>query len=170
MVMHEQNTQSSFDFALPTMTRNRQDLAKRTCFLPFCREQRALDQCLDMQAWLPQQSYLPFGSPRPPELLPGTLYNVDHSTRISDEVISAACRAAERNRHLPVRAAVRSRRSGRDAAAQGYRTRRELRPRVAAADVCARVTIVAREFVLIRNRASDGACDHIGRWPLQARA
>ncbi|KQV10552.1 2'-5' RNA ligase [Rhizobium sp. Root1203] len=205
--MHEQNTQSSFDFALPTMTPQSSRFGKDNLFFAVLPDRQALDQCLDLQAWLLRE-HLPFGSPRPPELLCVSLYSVDHRTRISDAVVSAACRAAsaidacqfelsfdhvaafrtpQRNaialggnggrellRQLHVRIGIEMQDLGGDS-----RITRDFQPHVALLDdnetmprvtLPAPVTIAAREFVLIRDRAGDGVCDYIDRWPLQASA
>jgi 2'-5' RNA ligase len=93
MVMHEQNTQSSFDFAPVSMTPKSSRFGKETLFFAILPNPDAASACIAVQDRL-QKTHLPLSIPRPPALLHVSLYGVDQRERISDAVIFAACRAA----------------------------------------------------------------------------
>lgn len=93
VVMHEQNTQSSFDFASPRMTRQSSRFGKETLFFAIVPDAEAREACLEIQRDL-RASHGPSLSPQPPERLHVSLYGIHSATRIADELIFAACRAA----------------------------------------------------------------------------
>jgi 2'-5' RNA ligase len=93
MAMHEQNTQSSFDFACPSMQPQSSRFGKENLFFAILPDREAVAACLDVQDRL-KNRHLPFATPRPPERLHVSLYHVDQGMKIPDAVIFAACRAA----------------------------------------------------------------------------
>jgi hypothetical protein len=46
MVMHEQNTQSSFDFALPSMTQQSSRFGKEAPFFAILPDMKAIEACI----------------------------------------------------------------------------------------------------------------------------
>ncbi|WP_244480272.1 hypothetical protein [Rhizobium sp. Root1220] len=66
--MHEQNTQSSFDFALPKMTPQSSRFGKENLFFAILPDRQALGECLDLQKVL-QRAHFPVSSPRPRDFL-----------------------------------------------------------------------------------------------------
>jgi 2'-5' RNA ligase len=91
--MHEQSLQISFEFASPKISPRASRFDKENLFFAILPDGQSLCEYLEIQRRL-QLDHLPFASPRPPELLHVSLYNVEQSARISDAVIFAACRAA----------------------------------------------------------------------------
>ncbi len=93
LVMHEQNTQSSFDFASRTMHPKSSRFGKETLFFAILPDPEALQACLEIQARL-QREYDGLLSPMAPERLHVSLYGVASAEKIKDEMIFAACQAA----------------------------------------------------------------------------
>jgi 2'-5' RNA ligase len=91
--MHEQNTQSSFDFALPRMTQQSSRFGKETLFFAILPDPEAIEACIAVQDRV-REAHLPLATPRPAERLHVSLYCVDQRHEISEAVIFAACRAA----------------------------------------------------------------------------
>ncbi|MBZ9789770.1 hypothetical protein K9B32_06440 [Rhizobium sp. 3T7] len=114
----------------------------------FCRTDNRFANAWRSKAAAAGSPSLP--SPRPPELLHVSLYNVEQSARISDAVIFAACRVGVEMRNLGEDARIN--RNFQPHATRLYDS--QVMPRVT---VQTRVVVAAREFVLLRNRPGDMA-------------
>jgi hypothetical protein len=187
MVMHEQNTQSSFDFALPSMTQQSSRFGKEALFFAILPDMEAIEACIAVQDGLP-------------------LRGVDGRQERSGAAILAACWPAGAIDACQFELGFDHVATFRVAGAQRHRARRQWRPRTAAAaaypgsvsrciisakvresrpDFQPHVTLFydrdvpkttldkpgddgsAREFVLlIRNRPGESGYD-TGRWPLR---
>ncbi|MDM9619410.1 2'-5' RNA ligase family protein [Rhizobium sp. S96] len=93
LVMHGQNTQSSFDFASGRMPPQSSRFGKENLFFAILPDAEAREACLEIQQNL-REEHGPCLSPLPSERLHVSLYGVHSAARISDDVIFAACRAA----------------------------------------------------------------------------
>ncbi|KRB58662.1 2'-5' RNA ligase [Rhizobium sp. Root708] len=91
--MHEQNTQSSFDFTSRRMHPKSSRFGKETLFFAILPDCEARQHCLEIQQKL-QRDHDALLSPLLPERLHVSLYGVGSAERIKDEMIFAACRAA----------------------------------------------------------------------------
>ncbi|OCJ15274.1 2'-5' RNA ligase [Rhizobium sp. AC44/96] len=91
--MHEQNTQSSFDFASRTMHPKSSRFGKETLFFAILPDREAHQACLKIQTRL-QREHDGLLSPMAPERLHVSLYGVASAEKIKDEMIFAACQAA----------------------------------------------------------------------------
>ncbi|MDM9627024.1 2'-5' RNA ligase family protein [Rhizobium sp. S152] len=91
--MHEQNTQSSFDFASRTMHPKSSRFGKETLFFAILPDPDTRQTYLETQDSL-QREHDALLSPLPPERLHVSLYGVASAEHIRDDVIFAACRAA----------------------------------------------------------------------------
>ncbi|MFK0332435.1 2'-5' RNA ligase family protein [Rhizobium sp. NPDC090275] len=93
LVMHEQNTQSSFDFASRTMRPKSSRFGKETLFFAILPDPEARQSCMEIQTRL-QREHDGLLSPMTPERLHVSLYGVASAEKIKDEMIFAACQAA----------------------------------------------------------------------------